>query len=561
MKSFRHMVRFAQGLETRVDSAWSSLTTGVGTADDNTSTYRPGVYALGRSTLGEMHYGDPIARRILEEIVDEALRANFIFSPGDRALSERYNELDSQYKVRAVVKAGLIAARRDGGAAILLVPKVSKARLADELAKPRAEGAEVARLVLVSAFDCVPSEYYIEPNNVDGLYSMPATYSVSASLADIHSRSAGVNDLHFVGEVHASHILRIEGEPAEASLTNGVNTVQGFGAPGGIAPSGWGLSVMVPAFARLRAYNVASSSLDSLFGSIVQTIYKIKNLAEQLEDSETESLLHRRFSLMERLRSVVNAVILDADGEEFDRKGTPLTDVASLWAIKMLEMAQAAKMPVSRLFGREPAGLNATGDLDLRTWYDQCAEYQMHHVAPIMLATLSALDPAFEAATLNFASLWQLSPAEKTSLYQSVAQADSIYYNMGIFSASDIALARAQPDGLLKDISLDDAELAALRVEEDAPTAAAGDMNTLQGTSAADEATVQDTAFNGSQIASMVAVVAQATEGLIPVSAAKAIISLSFPSINPATVAAMFVDIVPAPAPAAVAPPKDLDSV
>jgi hypothetical protein len=56
----------------------------------------------------------------------------------------------------------------------------------------------------------------------------------------------------------------------------------------------------------------------------------------------------------------------------------------------------------------------------------------------------------------------------------------------------------------------------------------------------------------------MVAVVAQAAEGLIPVSAAKAIISLSFPAINPATVAAMFVDVA---ATVAAAPPKDLDSV
>ena len=46
------------------------------------------------------------------------------------------------------------------------------------------------------------------------------------------------------------------------------------------------------------------------------------------------------------------------------------TGLADVYDRVMMDVAGAARTPVTKLFGRSPAGMNATGESDMRNYYD-----------------------------------------------------------------------------------------------------------------------------------------------------------------------------------------------
>ena len=49
----------------------------------------------------------------------------------------------------------------------------------------------------------------------------------------------------------------------------------------------------------------------------------------------------------------------------------------------MMDVSGAAEIPVTKLFGRSPAGMNATGESDMQNYYDVIEEKQESQLRPI----------------------------------------------------------------------------------------------------------------------------------------------------------------------------------
>ncbi|WP_223275759.1 anti-CBASS protein Acb1 family protein [Paenibacillus elgii] len=50
----------------------------------------------------------------------------------------------------------------------------------------------------------------------------------------------------------------------------------------------------------------------------------------------------------------------------------------------MLDIAGACRMPVTRLFGQAPAGMNATGESDMENYYETVQKGQETYFAPVI---------------------------------------------------------------------------------------------------------------------------------------------------------------------------------
>lgn len=50
----------------------------------------------------------------------------------------------------------------------------------------------------------------------------------------------------------------------------------------------------------------------------------------------------------------------------------------------MLDVAGAAEIPVTRLFGRSPAGFNSTGESDMKNYYDLIEQKQESQLRPVL---------------------------------------------------------------------------------------------------------------------------------------------------------------------------------
>ena len=170
--------------------------------------------------------------------------------------------------------------------------------------------------------------------------------------------------------------------------------------------------------------------------------------------------------------------MLLGDGETWARQRIDFGGLPEMVRTFLQVAAGAADIPVTRLLGQSPSGLSATGESDVRNYYDMIAARQELDLRPQLerLDRLILRSEGIEPGALSFAfrPLWQMDEPAKAALALSRAQATQIYAGLGLWPAEVTAkLVEAQ---LVADGTYPNA--AALFAERDA-AAAAGIIPTL----------------------------------------------------------------------------------
>jgi phage-related protein (TIGR01555 family) len=186
-----------------------------------------------------------------------------------------------------------------------------------------------------------------------------------------------------------------------------------------------------------------------LLSDFSQAVYKIKGLAELIAANEDETIINR-FRIIDLARSLVRAVVIDAD-EDFERKTTPMSGVPEVLDRFSTRMAAAAQMPVTLMMGQSPAGLNATGASDIRFFYDTIKAKQTKHLVPPLERVLTLIFKAKEGPTkgkepekwsIKPRPLWQLTEKEQAEVRKLQAETDEIYINSQVAAPEEIAISR-----------------------------------------------------------------------------------------------------------------------
>lgn len=129
----------------------------------------------------------------------------------------------------------------------------------------------------------------------------------------------------------------------------------------------------------------------------------------------------------------------------------------------MLDVAGAARIPVTKLFGREPAGLNATGYSDLRNYYDYIDQLRESVLRPILLRllpilTISAWGQPVEGLEISFDPLWTPTAAELAEITDKKTKAILQVFQAGLLDKQQAQkeLSRLQEEtGLFGQIPLE----------------------------------------------------------------------------------------------------------
>lgn len=211
--------------------------------------------------------------------------------------------------------------------------------------------------------------------------------------------------------------------------------------------AGWGDATLTRCRAVLRDYNTAWDAAAILVHDFAQAVYKIKGLSEIIAMDKDKELVNR-IRAMELSRSIVRATIIDGDVEDFTRQQTPLTGLPDMLDKFATRLAAAADMPATLMMGMSPAGLNATGDSDIRSWYDRVAAAQTRKLRPaiervcrVIMSVLDIEEP--ESWHIEFNPLWQPTEKEQADARLVQAQADHIYIDDSVFSPDEIRTSRA----------------------------------------------------------------------------------------------------------------------
>ena len=428
--------RLRSALAVRVDS-WANTLTGVGNALGKTN-FQFGIDQnsyLSLADVENLYNFDGIAARVVDAVPKHALRQGFTVSTGEADVETAIHEALDRLRVVEVTRNTWTWARCFGGAAILLG--------ADD-GRPPEEPLDEANLRSirwindVDRRDIYPMTWVRDPDSLE--FTHPETYRVT--------RMGGTVTESFT--VHASRVIRFDGVTPTRRRR--------------LALQGWGESVLQRVFAELQAARGAFASAGVLLQESSQGVIKMKDLMGMMA-SDTDDTMKRRLELMDQGRSVARALLLDADGESFERVEVgALTGVADIMDRMVRMVAAVTDIPVTILMGQAPAGLNATGDSDIRSWYDAVQSERTQMLLPHMRRLVRLLLVSRDGPTggklpagwkIILPSLWQMTPAETADLRQRTSATDVAYITAGVLTPEEVATSRFRREGWSDDTSID----------------------------------------------------------------------------------------------------------
>ena len=209
---------------------------------------------------------------------------------------------------------------------------------------------------------------------------------------------------------------------------------------------GWGDNIFTRAFRALRGLNMAYQGAETLLSDFAQAIYKVKGLADLIQQDGDNALKNKMLDV-ELGRAIAQAVVIDSE-EEFERKSTTMQGFPETIEKLKEYVCAAFGYPITLLFGQSPGGMNATGDSDIRFFYDQVVTHQPQRVEPalmrlvdIILCTLGE-DPDTTVKSIKFNPLWQPSELEAAQARLAQSQVDTAYITAQVLSPEEVALSR-----------------------------------------------------------------------------------------------------------------------
>lgn len=208
-----------------------------------------------------------------------------------------------------------------------------------------------------------------------------------------------------------------------------------------LAEAGWGMSVVERMYDRLVAYDSATQgSAQLIFKAYLRTL-KLKGLRNILAaGGAAQTAVEKHVEAIRRFQSSEGLTLLDTD-DDFETHTYSFAGLNDLLLGFGQQLSGATQIPLVRLFGQSPAGLNSTGESDLRNYYDMLRAKQqkdlrqpINKLSTILYRSAVGGNPP-EGFRAEFNPLWQLSDTEKGTLAKTIVEAVGTASELGLISA------------------------------------------------------------------------------------------------------------------------------
>lgn len=439
---------------------WANLLTGMGMkGKDKTQATKYNVTPrLHFTELESLYEGDGLARLIVDVVAETMTREWVVIEADDRGdeIIQAMEDLNAKSAFTDLIRWS----RLHGGAVMVMGLLDGNTDLAEPLNEKALDEVIFLKVFDKSEVSFSGTDLYSNPT--EPKYGTPKVYNIS---------SVGGLSLR----VHESRVLRMDGDP----LTNRQRATNNY----------WGASVLQACYDDLKGLGTAYSGCVNLVSEFVLGTLTVNNL-QDLIGAGQEELIIKRLMLMDMSKSIMNSVIVD-ENEKYTRESATVTGLPDLLDRFVKRLSATSRIPVTVLMGQAPAGLNATGDSDIRNWYDTISAEQNDRLHPVLKRFIYLLMLAKRGPTggkvpkewvMSFAPLWQRSDNEEADMRKTVAEADDIYIANGTLDPSEVRHSRFGANAYSMETSLDDTawndaraaaeerELQALKALAEAPT-------------------------------------------------------------------------------------------
>ena len=222
----------------------------------------------------------------------------------------------------------------------------------------------------------------------------------------------------------------------------------------------WGVPEYVKIKDALRECITTHHNGSKLLDRSVQAIYKMKNLANLLATKDGEDKVIQRLQVINMARGILNSIAIDNDGEDYDYKSITMSGVKDIIDATCNMLSAVTDIPQTILFGRSPAGMNATGEGDMENYYSMVQGIQATNMKANSRRIINFIlqqgqvegeiekIPKFK---VEFASLRTMTDEQKAAIEQqkastefTKAQTAQIYMGNGVLDPSEVRTTLAQ---------------------------------------------------------------------------------------------------------------------
>lgn len=205
--------------------------------------------------------------------------------------------------------------------------------------------------------------------------------------------------------------------------------------------NGWDDSILQAAYAALMRLGTSQGYTANIVKEFSQSVLSVKGLTGLLAGGK-EDVVRRRLALLDMSKSILNTMMIDADGEVYTRNSSAVAGLADLLDRFSEYLAAIVDMPLTLLLGRSPAGMNSTGESDMRNYYDFVASEQRRVLTPPAEWLVALLNGNGQPWSIKWNKLKQPTAKEEAELRKLVGDNDKTYIEQGVLSAEEVAQSR-----------------------------------------------------------------------------------------------------------------------
>lgn len=390
------------------------LNLGIGTDNPNSAgTYGFNPITKQQVLLEWMHRGSWVAGIAVDVPADDMSRAGIEITSGmEQQDVQKVESLASKLHFWSSVGDCVRWARLYGGAiAVHMVDgqDVSTALRIDSIGPGQYRG-----LMVFDRWQLIPSLNDLVDEQGPSL-GLPKYYTVSQDAPAFRGK-----------KIHYSRVIRMIGIklPYRQALNEDL----------------WGISVLERLHDRMIAFDSASTGAAQLvYKSYLRTLKLAGFRNAVAAGGDAMKGVLAQVEMMRRLQSQEGISIIDSEDEfQLDQAST-FSGIADAIMQFGQQLAGALQMPMVRMFGQSPAGLNSSGESDLRTYYDGINSAQKRDLnvgvdTGYRCMARSEGVKIGESFGFEFSPLWLLTENQKTEIGDKTAQSVSTAYESGIIS-------------------------------------------------------------------------------------------------------------------------------
>lgn len=443
IKHYAHLIQRQTGKAVRPYRAdgYVNMVNRYGTSKDSSEQYNFVPEGPVSDDVLESHYeGNGLFAKIIDMPAEEAVKHGFVLEDvEDGKLADFYNEALDELNWEENAMTAVKWARLFGGSIAVMLVNDGRG-LEEPLDWKNIQSIDDIRVydrsLVTPDYSSIFNYDPTDPFRVRGSrLGMPEFY-------DVYSRYGSFR-------VHDSRCLVFQNGILPENTTN---TLYQF----------WGVPEYIRLNNAIRDADVAHRSAPKLLERSVQPIYKMRGLASELATEQGEERILKRLQVIDTARGILNSLVIDADGEDYDFKTFQYNGITDVISASCNMLSALSNIPQVILFGQTISGMSSTDDTSMENYYNYVERIQKRMLKSNLRYLLSVVFQAGLATgevdeipnlKVKFNPLWSVSDSEQATLDQQKAQTEQvkaqtaqIYVGMEAIDPSEVRSKLADSD-------------------------------------------------------------------------------------------------------------------